>query len=763
MKGNSNTYSVELIDIMPPVIGRRVRVHPISHSKSKRVCLTLEVYGCDWKDGLVSYSMYQGDRRRSDMHLYDRIYDGQIITQSQHDDDDDNNINNFNSNNFISKKYANSDADNKHNSPTTNSSHSLNFINYIDNNFINVNQHHVYLTNGLGALTDGVIGTTFLYIIIIMLAGRYMKIGSAGGGDVYLIIMTMKYGEPIEIIFKFDTLRKFKSLSVHCNYVPKKEVSCFSLAKIFFSSDGKNYKKTRFIEYYNNNDNNNDTDDDVRKRVKWAEVPLNDHVGSYLKLWMYHKMEWLLISEVQFISDPVKSNNTSSPTSSSRQRNQGNLSKVNSATREARKNLFDGASNDENAVRKNNNNINNNNNNINNNNVINDDYYVISGVDDTNDANEDGDDDARHPLHNSSVDRKKNHKYDRKAGNRDVPIGENNDEDNNYDDDDDIGDSNLTNDDKISDKLVVLKTVLPMTTDMTSSVADRQSDQTDSSTRLTAIVAGLMCGTVLCVVVVVIVFIVGRRRKHSTHGLLSPYQSSPLSNKLDPPASNPPTPPLITLPNELPTTPPIYSNGYSSPSPVKTSKDQTASKPFSPDKYPPNKSINTLPKRPTRQQQDELSVNDTYEDIGNFKTFTPILKASRNNNFNESPYSSSPYSRGEADHFDSSRMPLDTYFSRNDATSTIHNNFGAAMLQDRGISNYNQLNDGYFINDVANSSNPHFDQFSRYRVQENAFDNFDTNTTSKTGHFRSIPSVNARTGPNYTVPNQHRENNMPQY
>lgn len=38
--------------------------------------MRVEVYGCRWTDGIVSYSMPQGDKRGNDWEFYDTAYDG---------------------------------------------------------------------------------------------------------------------------------------------------------------------------------------------------------------------------------------------------------------------------------------------------------------------------------------------------------------------------------------------------------------------------------------------------------------------------------------------------------------------------------------------------------------------------------------------------------------------------------------------------------------------------------------------------------------
>lgn len=59
MEGNTNAYASVFNDLHPPIVTRLVRVVPVTRLSST-VCLRLELYGCDWDDGLVSYSAPEG-------------------------------------------------------------------------------------------------------------------------------------------------------------------------------------------------------------------------------------------------------------------------------------------------------------------------------------------------------------------------------------------------------------------------------------------------------------------------------------------------------------------------------------------------------------------------------------------------------------------------------------------------------------------------------------------------------------------------------
>ncbi|XP_053381060.1 discoidin domain-containing receptor 2-like isoform X2 [Mercenaria mercenaria] len=83
-EGNDNTYSAELRQVSPPIIGKRLRFIPYCRNP-RTVCLRVELYGCTWQDGIVSYSMRQGDKRGAEVDFFDFTYDGIISQNYLHD------------------------------------------------------------------------------------------------------------------------------------------------------------------------------------------------------------------------------------------------------------------------------------------------------------------------------------------------------------------------------------------------------------------------------------------------------------------------------------------------------------------------------------------------------------------------------------------------------------------------------------------------------------------------------------------------------
>lgn len=75
LTANINTYLESKKDLDPPIWASKIRFYPYSYHK-RTVCMRVELYGCRWTDGIVSYSIPQGDKRGSHWEFYDFGYDG---------------------------------------------------------------------------------------------------------------------------------------------------------------------------------------------------------------------------------------------------------------------------------------------------------------------------------------------------------------------------------------------------------------------------------------------------------------------------------------------------------------------------------------------------------------------------------------------------------------------------------------------------------------------------------------------------------------
>ncbi|KAG6458538.1 discoidin domain-containing receptor 2 isoform X2 [Manduca sexta] len=75
LPGNTNTYLEKKNHLEPPIWASKIRFIPYS-SHRRTVCMRVEIYGCYWSVGIVSYSMPKGNKRSNGVELTDMIYDG---------------------------------------------------------------------------------------------------------------------------------------------------------------------------------------------------------------------------------------------------------------------------------------------------------------------------------------------------------------------------------------------------------------------------------------------------------------------------------------------------------------------------------------------------------------------------------------------------------------------------------------------------------------------------------------------------------------
>ncbi|KAL1517291.1 hypothetical protein ABEB36_001073 [Hypothenemus hampei] len=223
LKGNINTYLEEKTVLNTPIWASKIRFHPYSSYK-RTVCLRVEIYGCPWPDGILSYAMPQGDKRSSTWEFYDFSYDGHWDGNS--------------------------------------------------------------LKNGLGQLVDGQIAPDDFKVPFQEEENLQGWVGWKND--------TRNY---IELIFEFDRVREFRLLHLFVNNQFTKEVQVFSVVKVFFSPDGKNYQKDPEIYQY--------TPDKIFENARNVSVKLHHRVGQFVKLQLHFAAKWLLLSEISFESSVV--------------------------------------------------------------------------------------------------------------------------------------------------------------------------------------------------------------------------------------------------------------------------------------------------------------------------------------------------------------------------------------------------------------------------------------------------------------------------
>ncbi|KAK3610982.1 hypothetical protein CHS0354_015099 [Potamilus streckersoni] len=144
-----------------------------------------------------------------------------------------------------------------------------------------------YLTLGLGQLTDGEYGDTNFRF-------DQQDLGIKGYEWVGWKNDSVENGGPLEIKFKFDTIRNFISLTLHCNNFFSKEVKVIRRALAYFSIGGKYFVNEPF-QY-------DVVPDNVVEHARNVTVPLNSSTGRFIKLKLFFDAKWIMISEVHFQS-----------------------------------------------------------------------------------------------------------------------------------------------------------------------------------------------------------------------------------------------------------------------------------------------------------------------------------------------------------------------------------------------------------------------------------------------------------------------------
>ncbi|CAL8095670.1 unnamed protein product [Orchesella dallaii] len=231
IKGNINTYLAAKRELNPPIIGSKIRVLPYSYHR-RTVCMRVEIYGCQLRGGLLSYSVQQGSKRGENWNFYDHTYDG--IWEGN------------------------------------------------------------YLTKGLGTLFDGREGPSNF-------KDDYYG-HERGKGWIGWKNDTRNSTSPIEIMFKFDSVREFNSVRIHTSNQFTKEVQVFSVAKVFFSIGGKFYHGDPVVYKHK--------EDCIFEDPQYISIKIPQRVGQYVKIQLFWATKWMLISEVTFDSQPAMGNFT---------------------------------------------------------------------------------------------------------------------------------------------------------------------------------------------------------------------------------------------------------------------------------------------------------------------------------------------------------------------------------------------------------------------------------------------------------------------
>ncbi|XP_053381062.1 discoidin domain-containing receptor 2-like isoform X2 [Mercenaria mercenaria] len=152
-----------------------------------------------------------------------------------------------------------------------------------------------FLLDGLGQLTDGEIGDYNFRL-------DTQEIGIKGYEWVGWRNDSQEFQGPLIITFKFDQVRNFSKVLINCNNLYSKDVRVFRMALIYFSVGGNLYQnqpiKFDFIR------------DNIVEYSRPVMIRLNHNIGKYVRLQLYFDAKWMMISEIQFVSEPATGNYT---------------------------------------------------------------------------------------------------------------------------------------------------------------------------------------------------------------------------------------------------------------------------------------------------------------------------------------------------------------------------------------------------------------------------------------------------------------------
>ena len=120
----------------------------------------------------------------------------------------------------------------------------------------------------------------------------------------------------VPLAFKFDYIRNFSSVLIHCSNMYTKDVQVFTKAVVQFSFNG----------VFNNNKHSisksqlvfevpNDMHNESARAIK---LELENHVARYIRIKLFFASKWLLISEIDFISTPILQSETLAVNASSK-------------------------------------------------------------------------------------------------------------------------------------------------------------------------------------------------------------------------------------------------------------------------------------------------------------------------------------------------------------------------------------------------------------------------------------------------------------
>lgn len=151
----------------------------------------------------------------------------------------------------------------------------------VDDTYDGLRHKNLYLTKGLGQLTDGIVGQEDYRV-----NSGYEWIG-----------WKATLNNSIDIQFEFENLVNFSSVTLHCHNLFHANIEYFQQLIAHFSLDGNQWSKNPIVIHM--------VPDHVNDNARDITIDLKNRVGRYVKLVLKFAAKWLLISEITFHTEPV--------------------------------------------------------------------------------------------------------------------------------------------------------------------------------------------------------------------------------------------------------------------------------------------------------------------------------------------------------------------------------------------------------------------------------------------------------------------------
>ncbi|KAG5449911.1 DNA damage responsive protein [Clonorchis sinensis] len=242
---NNNSQTIA-ISLDPPIVAKRFRLYPYNELEPRFMCLRIAVYGSVFTDGVIEYSIPEGDVYRMDprqhVSLNDTSYDGSWIIP-----------------------------------PVT------------SNNPESITSRRAYFYGGIGLLMDK----------------QYYEGSLPETADNHNVVgwfrrQHSRPSEHIMMLFCFDQVRNFTELRLHA-LNSLRYVALFRRALIQFSIGGRYYdRKSAAILYEGRRDTQS-------RQARWVSIPLDHRIGRFVRITLWFDYDWIVLSEITFDSVPVSS------------------------------------------------------------------------------------------------------------------------------------------------------------------------------------------------------------------------------------------------------------------------------------------------------------------------------------------------------------------------------------------------------------------------------------------------------------------------